>query len=132
VGEGVIEYLGDVEDVRPALADSAVLVLPSYRKGLRRSALEAMSMAMPVVNTLVVTTDVPGCRETLIDRLNVCPASARAVPAVAQAMAGFIDPPDARDAVAPVGAASRERMTARFSAACVKARILVVLRECLE
>jgi len=59
VGEGVIEYLGEVEDVRPVLYQSDVFVLPSYyREGLPRTLLEAMALGRPVV-----TTDWPGCRD---------------------------------------------------------------------
>ncbi len=60
--EGVIEYLGTHDDVRPYLADCHVLVLPSYREGTPRSVLEAMS-----VGRAIITTDVPGCRETIVD-----------------------------------------------------------------
>lgn len=62
VAEGTIEYLGATDDVRPHLAAAHVLVLPSYREGTPRSVLEAMSM-----NRAVITTDAPGCRETVID-----------------------------------------------------------------
>jgi glycosyltransferase involved in cell wall biosynthesis len=48
--------------VRPTLAASHVLVLPSYREGTPRSVLEAMSMGRAVI-----TTDAPGCRETIVD-----------------------------------------------------------------
>ena len=59
--EGVIEYLGTVSDIRPSLRAAHVLVLPSYREGTPRSVLEAMSMGRAVI-----TTDAPGCRETII------------------------------------------------------------------
>jgi glycosyltransferase involved in cell wall biosynthesis len=58
--EGDIEYLGRLEDVRPAIAQSRIYVLPSYREGAPRTVLEAMSMGRPVI-----TTDAPGCRETI-------------------------------------------------------------------
>lgn len=58
--EGLIRYHEAVEDVRPMLAASDCVVLPSYREGTPRSLLEAASMAIPVV-----TTDVPGCREVV-------------------------------------------------------------------
>jgi len=62
VADGTIEYLGASDDVRPHLAAAHVLVLPSYREGTPRSVLEAMSM-----NRAVITTDAPGCRETVVD-----------------------------------------------------------------
>ena len=63
--EGVVEYLGEAKDVRPVLASAHVLVLPSYGEGTPRSVLEAMSMGRAIV-----TTDSPGCRETVEDGKN--------------------------------------------------------------
>ena len=63
--DGIVEYLGRTDDVRPYLKESSVYVLPSYREGTPRSVLEALSIGRPVV-----TTDAPGCRETVIDGLN--------------------------------------------------------------
>jgi glycosyltransferase involved in cell wall biosynthesis len=58
---GGLEYLGALDDVRPALAQARIYVLPSfYREGTPRSVLEAMAMGRAIV-----TTDVPGCRETI-------------------------------------------------------------------
>jgi len=64
--EGVIRYLGVTDDVRPFICQSDVVVLPSfYREGIPRSLLEAMAMAKPII-----TTDAPGCRETVVDGVN--------------------------------------------------------------
>jgi glycosyltransferase involved in cell wall biosynthesis len=63
--EGVIEFLGETRDVRPYLAAATAIVLPSYREGTPRSVLEALATGRPVV-----VTDVPGCRETVIDGEN--------------------------------------------------------------
>ncbi len=58
---GAIEYLGHLTDVRPVLRECRVFVLPSfYREGLPRTILEAMASGRPVI-----TTDMPGCRETV-------------------------------------------------------------------
>jgi len=63
--EGIIEYLGSTDDVRPFIRNANIYVLPSYREGIPRTTLEAMSMGRPVV-----TTDAPGCRETVINGEN--------------------------------------------------------------
>ncbi len=64
VQEGFVEYLGEAADVRPVLKQAHVLVLPSYGEGTPRSVLEAMSMGRAII-----TTDAPGCRETVtVDR----------------------------------------------------------------
>jgi glycosyltransferase involved in cell wall biosynthesis len=65
VEEGCLEYLGEVADVRPALRQAHVLVLPSYGEGTPRSVLEAMSMGRAIL-----TTDAPGCRETVMEGRN--------------------------------------------------------------
>lgn len=60
-----IEYCGFADDVRPFLSQCSVFVLPSYHEGLPRSVIEAMS-----VGRAIITTDVPGCRETVEDGVN--------------------------------------------------------------
>lgn len=62
VAEGLIDYRGHLEDPRPALAEAHVFVLPSYREGTPRVNLEAMA-----TGRAIITTDVVGCRETVID-----------------------------------------------------------------
>ena len=56
--EGIIEYLGETDDVRPFIENANCVVLPSYREGLSGALLEACSMARPVI-----ASNVPGCRE---------------------------------------------------------------------
>ena len=60
-----IEYLGQLSDVRPAIAAASVYVLPSWREGTPRTVLEAMAMGRPII-----TNDVPGCRQTTVHGLN--------------------------------------------------------------
>ena len=60
VSEGVIEYLGATDDVRPYIEASDCVVLPSYREGLPLVLLEAAAMGRPCI-----TTDVPGCRDAV-------------------------------------------------------------------
>lgn len=61
VREGIVTYLGSTDDVRPHVADADCVVLPSYREGVPRVLLEAGAMGRPVI-----TTDAPGCRDTVI------------------------------------------------------------------
>ncbi|SKC30955.1 N, N'-diacetylbacillosaminyl-diphospho-undecaprenol alpha-1,3-N-acetylgalactosaminyltransferase [Photobacterium piscicola] len=65
VKSGAIEYLGRLSDVQSVIQDSSIYVLPSYREGTPRTVLEAMAM-----QRAIITTDAPGCRETVIDKEN--------------------------------------------------------------
>lgn len=65
VDEGVVEYLGVADDVKPHMAASDCVVLPSYREGVPRSLLEAAAMGRPIV-----TTDTVGCRDVVDHGLN--------------------------------------------------------------
>lgn len=85
---GAIDFLGRLEDVRPAIASCSVYVLPSYREGTPRTVLEAMAMGRPVI-----TTNAPGCRETVIDGDNGFLVPIKSVAALEQAMLRFVENP---------------------------------------
>lgn len=86
---GVIQYLGETKDVKPFLSDSSVYVLPSYREGTPKSVLEAMAMGRPII-----TTDTPGCRETVVHNSNGFLVPKKDVIAIKDAMERFIREPD--------------------------------------
>jgi glycosyltransferase involved in cell wall biosynthesis len=60
-----VEVLGFQKDVLSFLHNFDIYCLPSYREGLPMSVLEAMSCGLPII-----TTDVPGCRETVENGIN--------------------------------------------------------------
>jgi len=120
VASGHIEYLGRLDDVRPAMADADVYVLPSYREGTPRTVLEAMAMGRPVV-----TTDVPGCRQTVVDGVNGYLVPARDAIALAAAMQRFLDNPGL---IAGMGRESRRLAEERFGAESVAKAVVDVTR----
>jgi glycosyltransferase involved in cell wall biosynthesis len=65
ISSGTVEYVGQLADVRPELHACSVYVLPSYREGTPRSVLEAMACGRAVI-----TTNAPGCKETVIEGYN--------------------------------------------------------------
>ena len=90
-----VERVGLKSDVRQSIAEAAVYVLPSYREGTPRSVLEAMAMGRPVI-----TTDVPGCRETVRDGENGILVPARDAEALRDAMIRLIEDKGAREHMA--------------------------------
>ena len=65
IEEGIVEYFGEQSDVLPYLKQCSVYVLPSYREGTPKTVLEAMACFKAII-----TTDAPGCRETVEDGKN--------------------------------------------------------------
>jgi len=65
VEQGIIDYLGTAEDVRPFIDTADCVVLPSYREGTPKSLLEAASSGKPIV-----ATNVPGCNNIVEDEVN--------------------------------------------------------------
>lgn len=119
VREGVVQWPGHVP-MRDWLARSSVFVLPSYREGVPRSTQEAMAMGRPVI-----TTDVPGCRETVIDGVNGIIVPPRNAAALAAAMEKLVLDPGR---LAGMAAASRRMAEEKFDVHRINAVILRELR----
>jgi glycosyltransferase involved in cell wall biosynthesis len=85
---GSVQYLGYLQDVRPAIAQCTVYVLPSYREGTPRTVLEAMSMCRAVI-----TSNAPGCRETVVDGETGLLVPVKSADALIAAMERFIHEP---------------------------------------
>lgn len=118
--EGVVDYLGETQDVRPFLAQSSVFVLPSYyREGVPRANLEAMAIGRPII-----TTDMPGCRETVREAENGFLVPPRDPAALARAMARFAASPAL---VEQMGRRSRALAEERFDVRLVNAAMLGTL-----
>ena len=86
----IVEHPGHVNNVPEWIANSSVFVLPSYyREGVPRSTQEAMA-----IGRAVITTDVPGCRETVIDGVNGFLVEKWNPQALAEKMIYFIEHPE--------------------------------------
>ncbi|GAA5337063.1 glycosyltransferase family 4 protein [Thermus thalpophilus] len=117
VKEGILEWVPWTEDVRPYLRQTSVYVLPSYyREGVPRSTQEAMAMARPVI-----TTDVPGCRETVVPGVNGFLVPPRDIQALVEAMERLILEPSL---VEKMGKESRRLAEERFDSRKVNERFL--------
>ena len=119
VVEGLLEWPGHVQ-IKPWLAQTSVYVLPSYyREGVPRSTQEALAMGRPVI-----TTDAPGCRDTVVDGENGYLVPVRDVDALAERMIRFIEQPGL---IESMGRRSRQLAEERFDVRRINAQILEIL-----
>ncbi|MDK2122897.1 glycosyltransferase family 4 protein [Parachitinimonas caeni] len=110
--EGIVDYLGSTDDVRPFIAAADCVVLPSYREGTPRTLLEAAAMTRPLI-----ATDVTGCREVVEHEVNGYLCEARNHQSLATAIERFIQLPMA--ARYAMGLAGRQKIEQTFDQASV-------------
>lgn len=118
VASGAVEYLGFRSDIPMLLRQSAVVCLPSYREGLPKSLLEALAAGRPIV-----ATDVPGCRETVVEGSNGMLVPARDAASLTDALRRLLLDPGLRETM---GKAGRALAVAEFSNERVVADTLAV------
>jgi glycosyltransferase involved in cell wall biosynthesis len=117
--EGIVELKGHTQDPQQAYKECHAFVLPSYREGTPRTALEAMSSARAII-----TTDVPGCRETVRHKVNGLLVPARDSSALADAMLSLAkEPATARE----MGRLGRDDCVRRFEAEAVSTETVSII-----
>lgn len=114
--EGAIVFHGYQENVLPYLEACYAFVLPSYHEGTPRAVLEAMATGRPIV-----TTDVPGCRETVVDGENGFLVAAQDAKALQEACERLYADVTLAERMAQ---ASRRMAEEKFDVRIVNARIL--------
>ncbi|WP_029773226.1 glycosyltransferase family 4 protein [Pseudoalteromonas sp. TB51] len=114
-----VDYLGGTDDVRPFIEGCSIFVLPSYHEGLPRTVLEAMATGRPIL-----TTDVPGCRETVIYSENGWLVEKSNVEQLAEKMTWFIENQAEWQRMAK---ASREMVEDKFDVHKVNAELLKIM-----
>lgn len=121
VSDGVVEYLGAHDDVRPFLRAASAVVLPSYREGAPRTLIEASAMARPVI-----ATDVPGCRAVVEPDVTGFLCKVRDADSLAIVMRRFLGLSDVERAA--MGAAARAKMEREFDQGFVLAAYQAVIQ----
>lgn len=116
IASNTLKYWGKLSDVRPAIAESSVYVLPSYREGTPRTVLEAMAMGRAII-----TTDAPGCRETVTDGDNGFLVEVKSVENLVKAMEKLILQPEL---IAQMGKRSREIALHKYDVHQVNAHMM--------
>ena len=119
---GNVEYLGTSDNVADLIRQADCVVLPSYREGTPKTLLEAAAMGKPIV-----TTDVPGCRETVVDGQNGLLCEVRNGADLAEKMLRVLRLPAVE--LAQMGRAGRQLAETKFDERLVLNKYLEVVRE---
>ena len=120
--EGVIEYLGESDDVRDAIGRADCLVLPSYREGLPRALLEGSAMGKPLI-----ATDVPGCRDVVVQGETGYFCEVRSAASLADAMIRILGASEGERS--SMGAKGRAKVELEFCQSRVIAKYLAAIGE---
>ena len=104
VAEGLVSWLGHVDDMPALLGTVHAVVLPSYREGLPKGLIEAGACGLPLI-----TTDVPGCREVVTNGVDGLLVPVKNASALAHAIARLQDEPGLRE---KLGLAARAKALA--------------------
>jgi glycosyltransferase involved in cell wall biosynthesis len=118
-----IEFLGELpyEEMNNLYKKATIFVLPSYREGLPKSALEAASTGMPLI-----LTNVPGCRECVVDNVNGYLIREKDSNDLISKMERFILNPEI---IKPMGMSSRKIIEKRFSLNLISQEFLRLIKE---
>ncbi|MCK9483215.1 MAG: glycosyltransferase family 4 protein [Candidatus Marinimicrobia bacterium] len=119
IERGIVNYHGRVDNIVPLLANADVFVLPSYREGLSRSIIEGMAMELPII-----TTNVPGCRETVIEYENGLLIRPYNVPDLIEAITFMIKNPEQR---LKMGKKSRQIAESKFDVEIINKKYIYYL-----
>jgi glycosyltransferase involved in cell wall biosynthesis len=118
---GVIYYHGDKNNIQDYLYNSDVFVLPTfYREGIPRSILECLSVGMPLI-----TTDSPGCRETVIQQENGVLIKPQNLQFLIDAMEFFLKNPAK---IETMGVKSREYAEKRFDVKIINKNLISIIK----
>jgi glycosyltransferase involved in cell wall biosynthesis len=119
--EGVVEWWGYQAAMEDVYAKAAIVCLPSYGEGMPKVLLEAAAAGRPVV-----TTDVVGCREAIVEGQTGLLVPARNAESLADALAALIDDPEKR---MRFGEAGRALAIEKFDVSRVVARICEIYEQ---
>lgn len=121
---GVVQYLGSVQDVRPVLKEHDCVVLPSYREGMSTTLMEAAAMGLPLI-----ASDIPGCREVIVDGETGFLCNAKDVKSLVRCMDAIIRLLPAERSV--MGRRGRKKMLREFDMDAIIAHYLDVIPKLL-
>ncbi len=124
--QGIIIYHGSLKDVKPYIARAHATIHPStYGEGMSNVLLESASSGR-----FLITTNNPGCQETVEDNKTGYIYKGGSIDALVQAIERFLSLPNSQRKLA--GELGRERMVKNFSRQIVIDNYLEAIKECLK
>lgn len=120
-----VNFVGPVKDTRPYIQESHVVILPSYREGVPRVMLEGMAMCRPLI-----TTDVPGCKETVIQDQNGFLIPARDIMSTAEAILKMIELSNEKRSL--MGKIGREIAVNKFEESVITSKYIQLVSKILN
>ena len=125
VDEGIVQYYGATDDVRPHIAEADCIVLPSYREGTPRALLEAAAMGRPII-----TTNAVGCREVGDHGVNGFLCNVRDADDLAAQMERMLGL--THEERAKMGKMGREKVEKQFNEQIVIEKYIDIIKECIS
>lgn len=122
--EGIVEWLGHVNDMISLFRESAIVCLPSYREGMPKALLEAAA-----AGCAVVTTNVTGCREAVDPGVTGDLVPVRNIDALVATLLALIKDEPRRNAY---GAKGQQRARALFSVGSVVNQTMKIYKDLLN
>ena len=120
INDGIVTRYDETPNIAEYYGNCSVYVLPSYREGTPRTVLEAMSCGRAII-----TTDVPGCRETVVSGENGFLVPAYNAQAVAEKMINFVENPEL---IGKMGNAARKIAEEKYDVKKVNNSILNIIK----
>ena len=124
IEKGIVTYKGQVEDVRPFIAQSDCIVAPSYREAIARVLQEGMAM-----EKAVITTDVAGCREAVEEGKNGFIVKVKDPKNLADAMFRIVEMPN--EHLIKFGKYGRKKVEKEFDDRIIAGQFLQIINEAL-
>lgn len=107
ITSGIVQFLGEVNDINELFSRAHIVVLPSYREGFPKVLIEAAACGRAII-----TTDVPGCRDAIINNQTGLLVPAKDIISLSIAIKKLISDLDLRNSM---GQAGRELAERRYS-----------------
>jgi len=121
---GVVEWWGHCEDMQSVLSKVDIVCLPSYREGLPKSLLEAAAAGLPIV-----TTDVPGCKEAVEDKMNGFLVTPRSPESLVEPLQSLLESPEMRLRMGKYG---RYMAESKFSSNIIDTKFINVYKNLIS